>query len=385
MMNSLPVASISSLAHGGHGVCRIAGQVCFVAYGLPGDVVRVRVAKESKGVLWGVIEEIVEASPDRVPQPCCPKFGACGGCAWLHFAYPAQAQWKRRIVNDCLQRIAKVECDVAFEENAELRLGYRTRAEFHAHEGRLGFYAPESRTAVDIEHCPLCHEHLNRALERLRALPLKDSIEVIVNPEGPEIMIAGKRPQRSLREAFDCVNALDDPKPHQFLFDGVPIVNGAFAQSSLLLNRLLAGTVLRMIGDASSVLDLYCGNGNLSLQLSKEVRVLGLDHNRRAVRAANEIGRGAYRAGDETDFRLALKDTWDVVLIDPPRTGAKNIADALAESPCNKIVYVSCDPATLARDLKTMTGRGWRLLEVVALDLFPHTAHIETVCRLERD
>ena len=390
-MDSLPVASISSLAHGGHGICRIAGQVCFVAYGLPGDVVRVRVVKASKGVLWGVIEEIVEASPDRmpqpgcVPQPGCPKFGACGGCAWLHFAYPAQAQWKRRIINDCLQRIAKVECDVAFEENTELRLGYRTRAEFHAYEGHLGFYAPESRTTVDIEHCPLCHEHLNHALERLRTLPVQGSIEVIVNPEGSEIMIASKRPHRSLREAFDCVNALDDSKPHQFLFDGVPIVNGAFSQSSLLLNRLLISVVLRMTCGASSVLDLYCGNGNLTLQLSREVRVLGLDHNRPAVQAANDIGRGAYRAGNETDFRRALKDTWDVVLIDPPRTGAKNIADALAESPCNKIVYVSCDPATLARDLKTITGRGGRLLEVVALDLFPHTAHSETVCRLERD
>lgn len=365
-------------------MCRIAGQVCFVAHGLPGDVVRVRVIKETKGVLWGAIEEIVEASPDRTTA-CCEKFGACGGCSWLHFAYPAQAQWKRRIVRDSLERIAKIECDVAFEENPGLRLGYRTRAEFHADQGLLGFYAPASHTVVDIKSCPLCHEHLNQALERLRATPTKDAIEVNVNPEGPEVLIAAKRPHRSLRETFKLVNALDDAQPHRFEFDGIPVVNGAFSQSSLLLNRLLVTVVSRMAAGASSVLDLYCGNGNLSLRLPGAPRTLGLDQNRPAVAAAQAVGRGEYREGNEADFCRALKDKWDVVLLDPPRTGAKNVADAVAGSACNRIIYVSCDPATLARDLKTITASGWGLRETVAVDLFPNTAHVETVCRLERD
>jgi len=385
-MDKLHTATISSLAHGGYGVCRITGQVCFVAYGLPGDVIRVRVIKESKGVLWGIIDSLLEPSPDHI-EPPCPKFdagGGCGGCMWMHFAYPAQAQWKRRIVRDCLERIAKLDIEVGWEEDAELRLGWRTRAEFHAAEGRFGFYALGSHEIVDIEECPLCHDNLNRVLERLRGLPIRGSVEVVVNPEGPEVLIAAKHPHRSLREAFEWVNALDDEKPHQFLFDGVPIVNGAFSQSSLLLNRLLVGIVNRMVGDAKSVLDLYCGNGNLSLQLPGQVRVLGLDHNRRAVRAANEIGRGTYQAGDESDFRRALKEPWDAVILDPPRTGAKTIIAALADTPCTSIVYVSCDPATLARDLRGLVDRGCRLVEAVAVDLFPNTAHVETVSRLER-
>jgi 23S rRNA (uracil1939-C5)-methyltransferase len=303
---------------------------------------------------------------------------------WMHFAYPAQAQWKRRIVRDCLERIAKINAEVGWAENAELRVGWRTRAEFHGNEGRLGFYRLGSHDIVDVERCPLCHEKLNRVLGQLRALPIRSTVEVVVNPEGSEVMIAAKRPHRSLREGFELVNALDDERPHQFLFDGVPIVNGAFSQSSLLLNRLLVGIVLRMLGDAESVLDLYCGNGNFSLQISGKARVLGLDHNRRAVIAANEIGRGIYEPGDESDFRRALKDVWDVVILDPPRTGARSIVDALAESPCKRIVHVSCDPATLARDLKGLVDRGWRLAECVAVDLFPNTAHVETICQLER-
>ena len=382
-MDKLHTATISSLAHGGYGVCRIAGQVCFVAYGLPGDVVRVRVSKESKGVIWGVIDSLIQPSPDRV-EPPCPAFGECGGCMWVHFAYPAQAQWKRRIVRDCLQRIGRIDVEIGWEENPDLRLGWRTRAEFRGSEGHLGFYGLGSHDIVDVERCPLCHEKLNRVLGQLRALPIRGSVEVVVNPEGSEVMIAAKRPHRSLREAFELVNALDDERPHRFLFDGVPIVNGTFSQSSLLLNRLLVGIVLRMLRGAESVLDLYCGNGNLSLQISGKARVLGLDHNRRAVIAANEVVRGTYRPGEERDFCRALKDAWDVVILDPPRTGARSILDALAESPCKRIVYVSCDPATLARDLRGLVDRGWRLAECVAVDLFPNTAHVETICQLER-
>jgi 23S rRNA (uracil1939-C5)-methyltransferase len=382
-MESAPVATISSLAHGGYGVCRIDGQVCFVARALPGDVIRVDIARETKGVLWGSIAEILEPSQHRI-EPVCEYFGICGGCSWLHCAPEAQGEWKCKIVQDCFQRIAKIDCDISYRENADLRLGYRTRAEFHAEKGLLGFYAPESHKVIDIERCPLFHEKLNAALEKLRGLRLKESIEVTINPEGEQVMLAAKRPPRSLRESFKLVNDFDDLKPARFLFDGVPIVNGAFSQSSLLLNRMLVETVARMCAGAASVLDLYCGNGNLTMRLPDATDLWGLDHKEQVVKAASSMGCGEYRAGDEAEFRRALKNKWDAIVLDPPRTGAKAIADALAGSDCPRIVYVSCDPATLARDLKTITARGWRVAETVAIDLFPNTPHVETVCKLER-
>jgi len=168
------------------------------------------------------------------------------------------------------------------------------------------------------------------------------------------------------------------------LFDGVPVVNGAFSQSSLLLNRVLVRTVRELAGDAMSMLDLYCGSGNLSLSLAPRGRLLGLDLCRDAIDAANAVRPGAYRRGDEHAFRDALRLPWELVLLDPPRMGAKAIAQDLAVCPANAIVYVSCDPATLARDLKIIMAGGWRLTRAVAVDLFPCTAHIETVCRLER-
>jgi 23S rRNA (uracil1939-C5)-methyltransferase len=381
----IETVEIVSLAYGGDGIGRIEGQVCFVPFALPGDTVRVRITRRTKNALWGEIVEVASASPERGPA-ACPAFGRCGGCTWGHFAYPAQAEWKQRLVREALQRMAKVEAAVEWAEEPALRLGYRTRAEFHGDGALLGFHAPGSHDIVDIEQCPLCHPRLNAALDTLRACRVKGSITVTVNPEGEETLVWSKFAQRRLRDRFPLANHLQDERPRaMFTFDGAPIVNGAFSQSSLLLNRLLVRTVHEMAGDAATVLDLYCGNGNLSLGLAARAKVTGIDHQREAVRAASGVSSAQYFAGGEDRMAEALREQpWDVVLLDPPRTGAKALAGALARSKARAIVYVSCDPVTLARDLKPMLEQGWRIVRAVALDLFPNTAHMETVCRLEK-
>ncbi len=375
--------TISGLAHGGGGVTRIDGQVCFVAQGLPGDVLKVVVERRSRGVLWAHIEEILEPSPERIAAPC-PAYGSCGGCGWLHFAYPAQAEWKRRIVADSLERIGGIQAEVIWVEDAALRLGYRTRAEFHNHDGHWGFFERGSHKVVPLEACPLCHEHLNAALARLQGLRLPHPVQITVNPEGPEVLAWSARPSSVLREQFPIPSSGE--LSEGFLFDGVPVVNGTFTQASLLLNRLLLREVHGAVEGTGPVLDLYCGNGNLSLGLAaRGLRVAGLDHNRAAVSAANAVSPGSYRSGGEAEFVCALDEFQpETILLDPPRTGAKAIADALAECEARRIIYVSCDPATLARDIKVMLPGGWHIAKVTALDLFPHTAHVETVCVLER-
>jgi 23S rRNA (uracil1939-C5)-methyltransferase len=387
-----PVVQITGAAHGGFGVGRIDGRVLFVPYALPGDTVRVTIERESKGVLWGRIEEVVDPSPDRVDAQC-PYFGTCGGCTWLHFAYPAQAEWKRRIVRDCLQRIAGMGVTVGWTEDDGLRLGYRTRAEFQGDGTRRGFHALGTHQIVDVDRCPLCHDKLNAALARLRTVAYKGPVEIVVNPDGDEVLVWTKRRHRKLKNAFPLAGTPGDKgRRASFLFDGVPVVNGAFSQSSLLLNVLLVRTVHDLIGAPGSVLDLYCGTGNLSLGLAVE-RVLGLDQNPAAVRAATRAvragaagsARAEYRRGRDSAFAQALRtEHWDAVILDPPRTGAKAIAPALGNADADAIVYVSCDPATLARDVKTLAQSGWHIARTTVLDLFPHTPHVETVCRLVR-
>jgi len=378
---------ITAVGHGGAGLGRIDGQVCFVPYGIPGDTLAITITKSTKKVLWGELVEVIEPSPDRV-EPNYPGWTRSGVSTWLHFKYPAQAQWKRQIVRGCLGHIAGIdELEIGWREDPELRTGYRTRAEFHGDGKRFGFYALGSHDIVDTTRCPLCHPKMNDALTQLRELGLKGSVTVTVNPEGDDVLVWTGFQSRKLKDRFPLAgSSKDEGHPSRFFFDGIPIVNGTFSQSSLLLNRLLVDTVHQYLGKPTSVLDLYCGNGNLTLGLPERCEVIGIDHNKLAVKAADRVGRGTYYAGQESTMIKRIKeDQWDAILLDPPRAGAKVLVPALAQCHARTLVYVSCDPATLARDLKGLYDGGWRVVQMNALDLFPNTAHVETVCLLKRD
>jgi 23S rRNA (uracil1939-C5)-methyltransferase len=376
---------ITSVAHGGHGVARIDGRVCFVPYALPGDVATIRIDRELRGVLWGAIESIETPSPDRVDAPC-PYFGECGGCTWLHFAYPAQADAKQQIVRDCFERIAKLDAEVEWLENPDLRLGYRTRAKFFAADGKRGFHAQRTHDVVDIAHCALCHPKLNQALNALREIGRNRDVEICVNPEGNDVLVWTEKRDRLLEEHFPLAGFRhSNEKRGKFLFDGAPVVNGCFSQASLLLNRMLRDAVHDAIGSPATLLDLYAGAGNFSVTLPASVKVMGIDQERAPIAAANELRPDSYRAGKTPAFERALeRGTWDVILLDPPRAGAKPIAKALAAAKPERIVYVSCNPSTLARDAATICAGGWRIERLQAVDMYPNTAHIECVCTFRR-
>jgi len=189
----------------------------------------------------------------------------------------------------------------------------------------------------------------------------------------------------AIRQQFPHTNTRRDRSRFQFLYDGVPVVNGAFSQASLLLNRMLRAHTDECIGAPASLLDLYCGNGNLSLHHAAASEVLGVDHDAVVVNAAAALVPRAFVRGTEKEMvGLLKKRPWEVILLDPPRSGAHALTGALAAARARKIVYVSCDPATLARDLRDILAGDWSLTQVNALDLFPHTPHVETVCVLER-
>jgi len=374
-------ATITGVAHGGHGIFRLDGRVCFVPGALPGDTIAYRVDREQKGVLWATMLEVFEPSPDRVAV----DVPLHGGNQWLPFAYPAQGEWKQRIVSDCLERIAGIEAEVTFLEDANLRTGYRTRATIHGDGKKTGFYARGTKDIVGVEQCRLLHARLNGALATLRELCMQGSVDVTVNPDGDDVLVWTRDFNGKLAKHFTAYNWLkDDQRRHFFPFDGAPIVNGAFSQASLLLNRLLVHRVHELLAGAHSVLDLYCGNGNLTITLPLEVDVTGIDHNRAAINAANGIRDGAYRFGKGREFREALQGNWDAVVLDPPREGAKEIVEALCACKASRMLYVSCDPAALARDLKGLTGADWRIADVTVIDMFPHTPHVETLVHLSR-
>lgn len=367
----------TGLAHGGHAIARIDEQVCFVDGALPDEKAAIRVDRKSKGVMWATALEILEPSPARLAVDT-PLHGGNG---WLVFAYPEQGEWKRRIVRDCMARIAKIDVAPGWIEDPSLRTGYRTRAEFHGDGTRFGFFARGSHDIVSIDRDAILHDRLNAVIPKLRAANLRGSVEVTVNPEGPEVLVWTAKPHPALAKAFLAYNHLHDKKPRAwFLFDGVPVVNGGFSQASLLLNRLLVAEVHRHAAGAKRVLDLYAGSGNLSLGLCGDAEVFGLDHNEAAIAAAQDQGKGTYKAGGEKLFIDYLaRGPWDCVILDPPRQGAKDIIEVVAACTAKTIVYVACDPAALARDTAALLAAGRTLESVTAIDLFPNTPHMEAL------
>ena len=366
---------IHAVAHGGDGLGRLEdGQICFVPFALPGDRVKARIYKSSATATWARLLEVVTPSPHRTEfigdSPAMAE-----AYVWGCFGYPEQGLWKHRIVTECLRRIGKIETEVEWIEDPEQRLGYRTRAEFHGDGTSLGLYAEQSNRIVPMTRCPLCNDTVNNAFRALAELRVRGSVMITAHPDTDDVMVwCGPSELQQVRGVFPLTNALGDGRARvKFEVDGVPVVNGTFCQSSLTLNRILLRVVSEMAGEPASLLDLYCGNGNLSLWMARKgARVEGYDHTPEAVNAADALGLGSYQRGSET------------VILDPPRSGAAALMPVLAKSDAERIVYVSCDPATLARDLKTLAAGGWRTERVAALDLFPHTPHVETVCLLRR-
>jgi 23S rRNA (uracil1939-C5)-methyltransferase len=359
---------------------------CFVSGALPGETVRVRIYRRTNNALWANLQEVISPSPCRVTSAACAGQPCAEACGWHDFAYPAQGEWKQRIVQETIRRIGNIKVETAFVENPALRNGYRTRAVFHGNGSTIGYYVPRTHDVIALEACPLAHPKLNNALKLLHPLGLRGNIHVTVNPEGEEILISISEPTAPLRELFPLTDSFNSRTRHQFLFDGVPIVNGTFSQASLLLNRMLRRETDRRIGTAASLLDLYCGNGNLSLHHTDKRKVVGVDHAGASISAANELSPGVYKRGDEQAMtRLIQECAWEVILLDPPRTGANALVPSLVAARTKRIVYVSCNPATFARDASGLASGGWRLTSVAALDMFPHTPHVETIGVFERD
>ena len=434
----LPVAHIDKLAFGGNGVCRIDGKVCFVPFSCPGDEVTLRVTGQKKSYCTASISEILSPSPSRT-VPACAIFGACGGCSWQHISYPAQLEHKRNILEETLWRGARVPAELI--DNvvaASSQYGYRSRFQFKVSAAngllQIGFYRQGSHQVEDAaEGCPLAVPAINQVLSCCRAVlrsyPEIGSVSQLSIDAGDNGLIAiihqkGKVTAGSRRYLIDragdfgpctglfvksetqapaeklwgssdisyCMNQADpDQKPLVLTYPP-----GGFAQVHQLQNSTML-SVIRRLGTFSStdqLLDLYCGNGNFSLPLAAEVAsVTGIEGNADSIRAAeynrelNNVANARFFCDDvASGVRRLVEEgkSFDTVLLDPPRAGA---GDAVTDIVClqpNKIIYVSCDPSTLARDCGVLAGCGYHVVRSVPIDMFPQSYHIESVTLLSR-
>ncbi|MCP3676564.1 MAG: 23S rRNA (uracil(1939)-C(5))-methyltransferase RlmD [Deltaproteobacteria bacterium] len=423
-LGAIMTTDITALSYGGRGIGRVGGKVVFVPYTVPGDSVEVEVTGEKRGFLEGRVQRLITPSPDRA-EPFCSLFGRCGGCQWQHIPYRDQVAWKERIFRESLERIGGIKgLPLESAVAAESERGYRTRAQFHVQSGRWGFFAATSNDVVELDDCPLLDPLLNKSFNALRAalselapaLPLH-TVEVGVSgfdEKAVAILHITKEARLDLDRLMDSVPDLKgvDLRVTPLMRRGGRTVASvgdgcityrvgglmmrshlsAFSQVNLGQNERLVDTVLDYAdpGEGDSVVDLFSGAGNLSLPLAERCgSVTAIERDGVAVRdgilnsEAKEMGNVTFLRNDAAGGLMSLEiGTHDIVLLDPPRGGALSAVREIAKVNPGKIVYLSCNPSTLARDLSFLVEHGYRMERATTIDMFPHTYHIEGIVKL---
>jgi 23S rRNA (uracil1939-C5)-methyltransferase len=439
---NIHLLTINKVINGGYGLTRLAdGRAVMIRQVLPGETVDIRITEESKSYLQGEATCLHSRHAARI-QPPCPYYGACGGCDLQHCDYPWQLVLKKAIIADLLERqaspILQQAVDILEEPlSSPLTFGYRQRIRLQIDPGgRPGFRRFHSHEIIPVSRCLLARKELNLALAELlrhngfQALMRQTTeIELLTDPGRGSVVGLFHLKRKPRPRDFETAAAIgsDIPRIDRLYFqgeafpltpigkkntptlsvvypkrDGIPEFSlswevGGFSQVNLEQNHNLIEIVVDFAAPKSdeSILDLFCGMGNFSIPLARRCQnLLGIEGQGSAIRSARANSRQAELAN--CDFRqmplhAAVDElsrngrTFDAVVIDPPRQGAPGMARQLAALTGKRLIYISCDPATLCRDLADLIKEGFGLKRLRPVDMFPQTHHIETVALLEKN
>jgi 23S rRNA (uracil1939-C5)-methyltransferase len=417
---SQPDWQIDKLVPGGSGFLRLAnGQGAFAPGALPGERIHVQQAEDHGGYLQATRWTLLEPSADRV-SPVCPVQSRCGGCDLMTLSYPAQLQAKLGILHDALTRTGRFETlpELSFVAS-DSALGYRSRIRLHIDRGRLGFFAPQSRELVEIPGCVVAHDELDVALRTVRRLVAPyaaelsafSELELRVAPAGPRLTLrltpvargveGGARLIHALESHFQVSIAERAQASDAALEQRFPLPGGvelrapasAFTQVNWPVNQRLVQALLDGASERGvlTFCDLYCGAGNFSLPLfARGLRGIGIEASKVAIAAAKraaseqQLTSARFIAGDVRDAlaKLPRGEHFDLAVLDPPRTGARDLLPELIRRAPRQIAYCACDPVTLARDLRVLCDAGYGLEHLKCFDMFPQTHHFETLAWL---
>ena len=423
---------IESLGHDGRGVTHLDGKAVFIDGALPGEVVSFEYLTSRRKFDEGRITGVIEASPDRV-EPKCPHFGLCGGCSLQHMEPGAQIKAKQQVLLDNLKHIGKLVPEEVLPPLTGPVWGYRTKGRLGVKDvikkGRVlvGFREKRSPYVADLSRCEVLHPSVG---EKFRALSeLIEQLGVRARIPQIEIAVAGTTTALVFRH-LDPLSEADTEKMQQFARDHqfqVYLQPGGpdsvqplwpeqhtlsyrlsaqdieirfrptdFTQINTAINEQMIARVLELLAldKADSVLDLFCGLGNFTLPMARLAgSVVGVEGEAGLINRAREnallngIGNATFHTANLAEDHIETSwvgGGYNKVLLDPPRSGAAEVLDVLGNIGPQRIVYVSCHPGSLARDAGTLVNdKGYRLLSAGVMDMFPHTAHVESIAFFE--
>ncbi len=391
--------TIEKMVHGGLGLCRTENGIVFVSGALPGETVRATVVHTASGRAHASVADIVKPSPSR-RKPACPFAGICGGCDWLHIEYKAQAAMKAEIFRECLGRVGKIGEVPVVEIVESPEFGYRQRVQFKLDRAAqtAGFFRRKSSDIVSVSRCPVLCDRLNELLavlpSRMSKLP-RDLFQVKAMCGSPPPPAEGKAHPAEIAShpvipGITVLSTIIETGARRFFVDG---------ESFFQANRFLCGAMGQWAEQnlkGETLWDLFGGGGFFSVFLGKQFTngVLVESEPRSALEARKnmaENGMGGIRVEARTvaDFLRDAKKTGlraDCVVVDPPREGLqKDVRELLAAVAPSTLLYVSCDPATQARDAgHLMRSCGYNIEKAAIFDCYPQTHHLETIVLLKK-
>lgn len=393
---------IEKLDNHGRGICYINNKITFIENALPNEEVEIKITKENKKYNEGIVTKYIKKSSKRI-EPKCPYFEECGGCNLLNTTYEETIKYKKDKLESIMSKYAKINKNIDIIESQNT-LNYRNKITLKVINNKYGYYVSNTHKLVSINNCLLAEQPIKEFIKDINKLNIKNGEVIIRSNYNEEILIVINTKDKInpdieyLKENHKIVGFIVNNEIINGDNKFIEIINNKMFQVSydsfFQINRYICGKLFELINDnikeGETILDLYCGVGTLGLNANKTKKIYGIEIIPNAIINAitnakiNKQNNAYYMVGNTSKCIDKINDKIDTIIIDPPRSGLDEITrNTIIDMKPNKILYISCDPMTLARDLNILKEY-YNINLIKGLDMFPYTYHIETICIMER-
>ncbi len=377
--------------HLGNGIAKIDNITVFIPQTIKGDIVRAKIERANKNIAHARVIKVIKES-SKHQKVLCPYYNECGGCDLLHISYEREKELKENYIKKLFKNYNKniISLD---------RSNYRNKVTFHVAHGHLGFYKRETNELVEIKNCLLLEKEINQTIEVLNKINLSNITEITIKKGTKDILldIKGKIDKKDLNTLINSKQISSIYQNNKLLYGNKYIKlklnniiynnnNNSFFQVNTKCAKELYDKIKNNVGECESLLDLYCGTGSIGIYVSNEAeRITGIEINKDSTICAKEN----IKENNIKNYEIINSDAsniekdYDIVIVDPPRSGlSKKVIEILNGKNTKKIIYISCNPSTLRRDIDLLTN--FKIIDINIFNMFPGTKHIESFVVLER-
>ena len=388
---------IDSLDHSGRGIARLNNKVVFIDNAIEDEIVEIKIIKEKKNFIEAKVTNYIQKSKNRI-ENLCPYYNECGGCDIQHMSYTKQLEFKKSKIQNIVDKYLNIDIKVNDIISSDINTGYRNKVTFQVNNS-IGFFKNKTNDIIKIDNCLLASNKINASIPYLNKLDLKRINKITCRSTNELMIIINTKSDIDITPIKDIADSI---YINDELVYGKPQITNSIGKYNFTISpdsffqindevcKKLYDKILEETKDSKNVLDLYCGTGTIGIYICENKNVIGIEINESAIKDANKnkeinnIKNINFICGDSGKASEKLEFEPDTIIVDPPRSGLdKTTINNIIRMNPNKIIYVSCDPMTLVRDIKIL-NEYYNIKEITPFDMFPQTKHCESICVLER-